>query len=136
LRRSRTGLVRAGSAALLAAVAVSGCGGRPATAPVSTAPSEHWSRAACIQESSSIADEASRFVRAFKPGFGIGSIADVAYFGLRTMVGGFEQHHCPTSVLGRTLARQLTRRQQRVLFSHLPAAMAAYFRMAITTSQR
>jgi hypothetical protein len=85
-----------------------------------------------VQLSGSIADEALRFVQTYQPGFGVGSTSDVAYFGLRTVLGGFKQHHCATRVLGRTLARRLTRRQQRELFSHLPRAMAAYFRLAIT----
>ena len=72
----------------------------------------------------------------YQPGHGVGSTSDVAYFGLRTVVGGFKQHHCATSVLGRTLARRLTRKQQRELFLHLPRAMSAYFRLAITEFRR
>jgi hypothetical protein len=72
-----------------------------------------------------------RFVQTYQPGFGVGSTSDVAYFGLRTVLGGFKQDHCATRVLGRTLARRLTRRQQRKLFSNLPQGMAAYFRLAI-----
>jgi hypothetical protein len=96
---------------------------------------ESWSPAACAQQSGWIADEALSLVHTYQPGFGVGSTSDVAYFGLRTVLGGFKQHHCQTRVLGRTLARRLTLKQQRELFSHLPRAMAGYFRRAITVSR-
>jgi len=66
----------------------------------------------------------------------VGSTTDVAYFGLRTVLGGFKQHECAPKILGSTLARRLTRERQRALFSHLPHAMAAYLRTAIAVSQR
>ena len=131
-----SGLIRGGSAALLAGVVVIGCGSRSSTAPVPTTSAQSRSSAACLQLSGSIADEALRFVHTYRPGFGVGSTSDVAYFGLRTVLGGFKQHHCATRVLGRTLARRLTRRQQRELFLHLPRVMAAYFRVAVTRGAR
>ena len=121
--------------ALVVAVAVTGCGGRSSTAPVPTTPSESWSSTDCVRQSGAIADEALSFVHTYKPGFGVGSTSDVAYFGLRTVLGGFKQHHCATRVLGRTLARRLTRKQQHELLAHLPRAMAAYLRLAIAVSQ-
>jgi hypothetical protein len=89
-----------------------------------------------VQLSGAIADEALSFVHTYQPGFGVGSTSDVAYFGLRTVLDGFRQHRCATTVLGRTLARRLTRKQQSALYSHLPQGMAAYFRLVITVSQR
>jgi hypothetical protein len=53
---------------------------------------------------------------------------------MRTVLDGFRRHHCATRVLGRTLARRLTRGQQRELFSHLPPATATYFRLAMTAA--
>jgi hypothetical protein len=135
LRRKVSGLIRGGSAALLVGVVVTGCGSRSSIAPVQTTSAQNRSSAACLQLSGSIADEAWRFVHTYQPGFGVGSTSDVAYFGLRAVLGGFKQQHCATRVLGRTLARRLTRRQQRELFLHLPRAMSAYFRLAITESQ-
>jgi hypothetical protein len=132
LRRDVSGLIRGGSAALLVGVVVIGCAGKSSTAPVSTTSAQDRSSAACVQLSGSIADEASSFVHTYQPGYGVGSTSDVAYFGLRTVVAGFKQQHCATTVLGRTLARRLTRRQQRELFLHLPRAMAAYLRLAIS----
>jgi hypothetical protein len=117
---------------LLVGVLVIGCGSKSSTAPVQTTSTQNRPSAACLQLSGSIADEASRFVHTYQPGFGVGSTSDVAYFGLRTVLGGFKQQHCTTRVLGRTLARRLTRRQQRELFLHLPRAMAAYFRLAMS----
>jgi hypothetical protein len=113
-----------------------GCGGRSSTHPATTTSAQSWSSAPCLQLSGSIADEALSLVHTYQPGFGVGSTSDVAYFGLRTVLSGFKQHHCATRVLGRTLARRLTRRQQRELFSHLPRAMTAYFRLAIKVSRR
>lgn len=122
-------------AALLAAGAVTGCAGRSATAPpVSTASAEGRPSAACLRLSGSIADEAVQFVHTYQPGYGVGSTSDVAYFGMRTVLDGFRRHHCATGVLGRTLARRLTRGQQRELFSHLPPATATYFRLAMTAA--
>jgi hypothetical protein len=128
LRRNVSGLIRGVSAALLVGVVAIGCGSKSSTPSVPTT-------SACLQLSASIADEASRFVHTYQPGYGVGSTSDVAYFGLRTVLGGFKQQHCATRVLGRTLARRLTRKQQRELFLHLPRAMSAYFRLAITESR-
>lgn len=130
----RGGLIRGGLAALLAAGAVTGCAGRSATAPPVTASAEGRSSAACLRLSGSIADEAVQFVHTYQPGYGVGSTSDVAYFGMRTVLDGFRRHHCATGVLGRTLARRLTRGQQRELFSHLPPATATYFRLAMTAA--
>jgi hypothetical protein len=132
LRRKVSGLIRGGSAALLVGVVVIGCGTRSSTARVTTTSAQNRSSAACLQLSGSIADEAARFVHTYQTGFGVGSTSDVAYFGLRTVLRGFKQRHCATRVLGRTLARRLTRKQQRELFLHLPRAMAAYLRLAIS----
>jgi len=74
-------------------------------------------------------------VRSYKPGFGVGSIGDVAYFGLRTALGGFREHRCDTKILGATLTRRLSAKQRRELYSHLPAAPGAYFRHAIGSLQ-
>jgi hypothetical protein len=131
LRKNVRGLIRGGSAALLVGVVLIGCGSKSSTAPVQTTSAQNWSSVACVQLSGSIADEALRFVHTYQPGFGVGSTSDVAYFGMRTELGGFKQQHCATRVLGRTLARRLTRSQQRELFLHLPRAMATYFRLAI-----
>lgn len=76
-----------------------------------------------------------RFVQTYQPGYGVGSTSDVAYFGIRTVLGGFRRHHCATRVLGRTLARRLTPGQQRELFLHLPRATATYFRLAMTAAR-
>ena len=132
MRGNVSGLIRGGSAALLVGVVAIGCGSRSSTASVQTTSAQNGSSAACLRLSASIADEASRFVHTYQPGFGVGSTSDVAYFGLRTVLEGFEQQHCATRVLGRTLARTLTRRQQRELCLHLPRAMASYLRLAIT----
>jgi hypothetical protein len=132
----RGGLIRGGLAALLAAGVVTGCGGRSSTAPsVATTSVQSRPSAACLRLSGSIADEALQFVHTYQPGYGVGSTSDVAYFGMRTVLGGFRRHHCATRVLGRTLARRLTRGQQRELFSHLPQATATYFRLAMTAAQ-
>ena len=128
-----SGLIRGGSAALLACVVVIGCSSRSSTARVPTTSAQSRSAAACLQLSGSIADEALSFVHTYQPGFGVGSTSDVAYFGLRTVIGGFKQHHCATRVLGRTLARRLTYRQQRELFLHLPRVIAAYLRVAVAS---
>jgi hypothetical protein len=127
--------VRVGSAALLAGVAAAGCGGRSPAAHISTAPALGWSPAACASQSSSIANEALRLVHTYQPGFGVGSTADVAYFELRTVLGGFQRHHCAAKLLGRTIDQRLTHRQQLELFSHLPRAMTAYFRKAVAVSR-
>jgi hypothetical protein len=135
LRRNVTRLIRGGSAALLVGLVVIGCGSKSSAPAVQTTSAQNRPSAACVQLSGSIADEALRFVHTYQPGFGVGSTSDVAYFGLRTVVQGFKQRHCATSVLGRTLARRLTRKQQRELFVHLPRGMSAYFRLAITESR-
>jgi hypothetical protein len=122
------GRIRGGLAAVLACVAVTGCGGRSSTAPPPPT--------ACLRLSGSIADEASQFVKTYQPGYGVGSTSDVAYFGMRTVLGGFRRHHCATRVLGRTLDRRLTLGQQRSLLSHLPPATASYFRIAMTAARR
>ena len=133
---SGTSLIRGGLAAFLAAGAVTGCGGRSSTASVSTTSAQSRPSAVCLRLSGAIADGAARLVRTYQPGYGVGSTSDVAYFGIRTVLGGFRQHHCATRVLGRTLARRLTRGQQRELFSQLPRAMATYLRHAITAARR
>ena len=137
LRKEVSGLIWGGEAALLAGVALIGCGSRSSTASVPTT-SVQGSSVVCMRLSDSIADEASRFLRTYQPGsgLGVGSTTDVAYFGLRTVLAGFKQHHCATKILGRTLTRRLTRRQRHELFSRLPRAMSAYFRLAIRLSPR
>jgi hypothetical protein len=55
----------------------------------------------------------------------------VALLIVRTGVGGLRQHRCAPAIMGEALARRLTRRQQRELFSHLPDDVVRYLRRAL-----
>jgi hypothetical protein len=126
-------LVRIGSVLVLVVATGAGCGARSAKAPES---SRTWSPAACARQADAIASEARTILRSYKPGFGIGSIADVAYFGMRTELRGFVKHQCPRSTLGHVLTTRFTAKQRAALYSHLPTAPIAYFRRAIASAQR
>jgi hypothetical protein len=113
--------------ALIVVVGVlAGCGGHSSSAA-------HVSPY-CKRQAALVADAAHTFVHSFTPGFGIGSVQDVPYFGLRTVLGGFTGK-CPPSSLRDALAHRLTPAQRRSLLVHLPASKAAYFRTVLRTSQ-
>jgi hypothetical protein len=111
---------------LVAALGASGCRDGSTNAPVPTTRSpSSWSAAVCEQVARGAAREGEQALLHYRPPLS-NYPPDVALLGVRIAVGGLERHHCSPAIVGRALARRLTRRQRAELFSHLPPHVVHY----------
>jgi hypothetical protein len=117
---------RAAATALVAAGALTGCGGsstgRPAVATSAAAPS--WSPVMCRHQAGVITDDAQQILLHY--GAQSAYPADLAYFMFRHALIEFKRHACAPQLLGSTLDRRLTKKQLAELRSHLPSTIVRY----------
>jgi hypothetical protein len=121
---------RATAIALIAAVALAGCGGRstglPAITTSKSGPS--WSATMCRHQAEVITDDAEQILLHY--GAQSAYPADLAYYMFRSALTEFERHGCTPQLLGSTLDRRLTNKQLTELLSHLPSTIMRYLRHA------
>jgi hypothetical protein len=121
---------RAAAAALVAAAALTGCGGRstgrPAITTSKSGPS--WSATMCRHQAQVIAEDAQQILLHY--GAQSAYPADLAYYMFRSALTEFERHGCTPQLLGSTLDRRLTKKQLTELLSHLPSTIVRYLRRA------
>jgi len=121
----------AAATALVAAVALTGCGGRSNSTPAITmaVSSPSWSATMCRHQAQVIADDARQILLHY----GVESAypADLAYYMFRSALTEFKRHGCAPQLLGETLDRRLTNKQLTELISHLPSTIVRYLRRAL-----
>jgi hypothetical protein len=122
---------RAAATALVAAVALTGCGGRsrglPAITTSEAGPS--WSATMCRHQAQVIAADARQILLHY--GAQSAYPADLAYYMFRSALIEFRRHGCTPQVLGSTLDRRFTKKQLAELLSHLPSTIVRYLGRAL-----